>query len=82
MYYKVGWKKSKKNLNEDLKSQALEEAQRTYKGFLSVAKKFSIGAIALIVFMFTQNWLVDGTGSKSDPAMYEEYLDNIESWKK
>ena len=69
-------------MNEDVKRQALEEAQRTYKGFLSLAKKFSIGAIALIVFMFTQNWLVDGTGSKSDPAMYEEYLDNIESWKK
>ena len=47
-------------MNEDVKRQALEEAQRTYKGFLSVAKKFSIGAIALIVFMFTQNWLVDG----------------------
>ena len=29
-------------MNEDVKRQALEEAQRTYKGFLSVAKKFSI----------------------------------------
>ena len=69
-------------MNDDVKRQALEEAERTYKGFLSVAKKFSIGVVALIVFMFTQNWLVDGTGSKYDPAMYEEYLDNIESWKK
>ena len=69
-------------MTNDVKQTALEEAQRTYKGFLSVAKKFSIGAIALIVFMFTQNWLVDGTGSKYDPAMHEEYLNNIESWKK
>ena len=68
-------------MNEDVKREALEEAQRTYKGFLSVAKKFSIGAIALIVFMFTQNWLVDGTGSKSDPALYEEYLDNMKEMK-
>ena len=69
-------------MNDDVKRQALEEAERTYKGFISIAKKFSIGVVALIVFMFTQNWLVDGTGSKYDPAMYEEYLDNIESWKK
>ena len=68
-------------MNEDVKRQALEEAQRTYKGFLSVAKKFSIGVVALIVFMFTQNWLVDGTGSKSDPALYEEYLDNMKEMK-
>ena len=69
-------------MSDDVKRQALEEAERTYKGFISIAKKFSIGVVALIVFMFTQNWLVDGTGSKYDPAMYEEYLDNIESWKK
>ena len=69
-------------MTNDVKQTALEEAQRTYKGFLSVAKKFSIGAIALIVFMFTQNWLVDGTGSKSDPAMYEEYLDNMKEMGK
>ena len=68
-------------MNEDVKRQALEEAERTYKGFLSFLKKFSIGAIALIVFMFTQNWLVDGTGSKSDPAMYEEYMDNMKEMR-
>ena len=69
-------------MSDDVRQAALEEAQRTNKGFISLAKKFSIGAIALIVLMFTQNWLDDGTGSKSDPALYEEYLDNIESWKK
>ena len=68
--------------SDDVRQAALEEAQRTYKGFLSLAKKFSIGAVALIVFMFTQNWLVDGTGSKSDPAMYEEYLDNMKEMGK
>ena len=69
-------------MSDDVKQAALEEVQRTYKGFLSLAKKFSIGAVALIVFMFTQNWLVDGTGSKSDPAMYEEYLDNMKEMGK
>ena len=68
-------------MNDDVKRQALEEAERTYKGFISIAKKFSIGVVALIVFMFTQNWLVDGTGSKSDPALYEEYLDNMKEMK-
>ena len=68
-------------MNEDVKRQALEEAERTYKGFLSVAKKFSIGAIALIVFMFTQNWLVDGTGSQYDPSLYEEYMDNMKEMR-
>ena len=69
-------------MSDDVRQAALEEAQRTYKGFISLAKKFSIGAIALIVFMFTQNWLDDGTGSKSDPALYEEYLDNMKEMGK
>ena len=40
-------------MNEDVKRQALEEAERTYKGFLSLAKKFSIAVVALIVFMLS-----------------------------
>ena len=35
-------------MNDDVKRAALEEAQRTYKGFISLAKKFSICAVALI----------------------------------
>ena len=42
-------------MNEDVKRQALEEAQRTYKKIFVLTENFSIGAIALIVFMFTQN---------------------------
>ena len=68
-------------MNEDIKRQALEEAARTYKGFLSLAKKFSIAVVALIVFMFTQNWLVDGTGSQYDPSLYEEYMDNMKEMR-
>ena len=68
--------------SDDVRQAAQEEAERTFKGFISLTKKFSFGIVVLIIFMFTQNWLVDGTGSKSDPAMYEQYLDNIESWKK
>ena len=63
------------------RSKALEEAERTYKGFLSLAKKFSIAVVALIVFMFTQNWLVDGTGSQYDPSLYEEYMDNMKEMR-
>ena len=68
-------------MNEDVKRQALEEAERTYKEFISLAKKFSIAVVALIVFMFTQNWLVDGTGSQYDPSLYEEYMDNMKEMR-
>ena len=35
----------------------------------------------LIFIMSTQNWLDDGTGSKGDPALFEEYMDRIEEMK-
>ena len=67
---------------DDVRQSAQEEAERTYKGFLTFIKYLSYGFVALILFAAFNNFGVDGTGSKSDPAMYEEYLDNIESWKK
>ena len=69
-------------MTDDVRQSAQEEAERTYKGFLTFIKYLSYGFVALILFAAFNNFGVDGTGSKSDPALYEEYLDNIESWKK
>ena len=69
-------------MSDDVRRAAQEEAERTYKGFLTFIKYLSYGFVGLIIFAAFNNFGVDGTGSKSDPAMYEEYLDNIESWKK
>ena len=69
-------------MSDDVRQAAQEEAEKTYKGFLTFIKYLSYGFVALILFAAFNNFGVDGTGSKSDPALYEEYLDNIESWKK
>ena len=69
-------------MSDNPRQAAQEEAEKTYKGFLTFIKYLSYGFVALILFAAFNNFGVDGTGSKSDPELYEEYLDNIESWKK
>ena len=69
-------------MTDDVRRAAQEEAERTYKAFLTFIKYISYGFVTLIIFAAFNNFGVDGTGSKYDPEMYEEYLDNIESWKK
>jgi len=68
-------------MSDEVKSVAQEQAQETYKKFLQFIKYFCYIVLFLIFIMTTQNWLVDGTGSKSDPALYEEYLDRMEEMK-
>ena len=68
-------------MSDDVKSVAQEQAQETYKKFLQFIKYFCYIVLFLIFVMTTQNWLVDGTGSKSDPALYEEYLERMEEMK-
>ena len=68
-------------MSDEVKSVAQEQAQETYKKFLQFIKYFCYIVFFLIFIMTTQNWLVDGTGSKSDPALYEEYLDRMEEMK-
>ena len=53
------------------------EAEVTYKGFLTFLKYLSYGFIAIIIVASFNNWGADGTGSKYDPALEEEYLDRI-----
>ena len=68
-------------MTDDVRQSAQEEAERTYKGFLTFIKYLSYGFVALILFAAFNNFGVDGTGSKSDPALYEEYLDNMKEMK-
>ena len=64
-----------------VKKHAQEQSQETYKRFLQFGKYFSYVVLFLIIVMSWQNWLDDGTGSKGDPALFEEYMDRIEEMK-
>ena len=66
---------------DDVKKEALEQAQETYKKVLIFGKYFCYVVLFLIIVMSWQNWLDDGTGSKGDPALFEEYMDRIEEMK-
>ena len=69
------------HMMDDVKKEALEQAQETYKKVLVFGKYFCYIVLFLIIVMSWQNWLDDGTGSKGDPALYEEYLDRMEEMK-
>tara|TARA_B100001248_G_scaffold61228_1_gene42189 strand:- start:500 stop:721 length:222 start_codon:yes stop_codon:yes gene_type:complete len=64
-------------LSDDVKQQALEEAERTYKGFIKFLKWISVVAIVLILVMGFNNFLDDPTASQSDPAWKEDYESNM-----
>ena len=64
-------------LSDDVKQQALEEAERTYKGFIKFLKWISVIAILLILVMGFNNLLDDPTASQSDPAWKEDYESNM-----
>jgi|TARA_B100000073_G_scaffold150210_1_gene123835 hypothetical protein len=64
-------------MNDEVRAQAQAEAEKTYKGFLTFSKYISFGAVAFLLIVASCNFGVDGTGSKSDPALYEEYKQNM-----
>ena len=68
-------------MTDNVKQEAQEQSQETYKRFLQFGKYFCSVVLFLIFIMSTQNWLDDGTGSKGDPALFEEYMDRIEEMK-
>ena len=69
------------NTNNDVKQAAQEEAERTFAGFINFSKYVAYGALAFFLIVASCNFGVDGTGSKSDPALYEEYKDRMEEMK-
>ena len=64
-------------MSDDVRQAALEEAQRTYKGFISFIKWISVIAILLTLVMGFNNFLDDPTASQSDPVWKEDYKSNM-----
>ena len=56
---------------------AQKEAELTYKNFLKFSKYVCYGALAFLLVVASCSFGVDGTGSKSDPELYEEYKQNM-----
>ena len=65
-------------MSDDVREQALEEARRTYAGFITFLKWVSFIFIALILVMGMNNFLDDPTASQSDPSWKEDYMSNME----
>jgi len=65
-------------MSDDVREQALEEARRTYAGFITFLKWVSFIFIALILVMGANNFLDDPTASQSDPSWKEDYMSNME----
>ena len=64
-------------MSDDVRAQAQAEAEKTYKGFLQFSKYITYGAIAFLLIVASCNFGVDGTGSKGNPELYEEYKENM-----
>ena len=60
-------------MSDDVRAQAQAEAEKTYKGFLQFSKYITYGALAFLLIVASCNFGVDGTGSKGNPELYEEY---------
>ncbi len=63
--------------DDEVKRMALEEAEVTYKMFLKFCKYVSYVIVAGLVAVASCSFGVDGTGSKSDPELYEEYKERM-----
>ena len=61
----------------DVKKEAQEQATEAYAMFLKFCKRFSYLVFVGLVFVASCNFGVDGTGSKSDPELYEEYKERM-----
>ena len=59
------------------RESAQKEAETTNKGFLKFRKYVSYVAFAFLLVVASCNFGVDGTGSKSDPELYEEYKERM-----
>ena len=62
--------------DDDVKEQALKQAQEAYGLFIWFVKWFSYVMIFMITLMFLNNWFDDGTGSMFMPdEIYEDQYD-------
>ena len=59
------------------RESAQKEAELTYKLILKFCKYFSYVVVAGLLAVTSCSFGVDGTGSKYDPELYEEYKQNM-----
>ncbi len=64
-------------MSEEVKKVAQEQAEQAYDLFLNISKKVGWAIGLIFVVLVSCNFGVDGTGSKSDPALYEEYKERM-----
>ena len=64
-------------MSDEVKKVAQEQAEEAYDLFWSLTKKTGWAIGLIFVLLVSCNFGVDGTGSKSDPALYEEYKQNM-----
>jgi len=64
-------------VSDEVKKVAQEQAEEAYDLFWSLTKKTGWVIGLIFVLLVSCNFGVDGTGSKSDPALYEEYKQNM-----
>lgn len=64
-------------MSEEVKKVAQEQAEQAYDLFLNISKKVGWAIGLIMLALVSCNFGVDGTGSKSDPALYEEYKERM-----
>jgi len=64
-------------VSEEVKKVAQEQAEQAYDLFLNISKKVGWAIGLIMLALVSCNFGVDGTGSKSDPALYEEYKERM-----
>ena len=62
----------------DVKKVAQEQAEEAYDIFFTFMKGFAWVCGFILIGLVSCNFGVDGTGSKSDPTLYEEYKERME----
>ena len=61
----------------DVKETAHKQAEEAYDMFIKLTKKTGWVLALIAIVLVSCNFGVDGTGSKSDPALFEEYKENM-----
>ncbi len=64
-------------MSEEVKKVAQQQAEEAYDHFLRISKKVGWVIVFIMLVLASCNFGVDGTGSKSDPALYEEYKERM-----
>jgi len=60
-----------------VREEAQAQAEEAYTKFLRLCKVGGIWIVVILISLTMVNFGDDGTGSKSDPALYEEYKERM-----